>query len=244
MLAIAKPEDAVSVLRLAQARLGETISAFELLSAQGMALLAARLPDVRRPFAEPYPWFALIEVGGARVRAPFEAALAEAFDRGLARDAIIAESATQAAQLWRVREETPTANKLTGAIASHDVSTPVSRIGRFVADADAALRAQFPEIRINAFGHVGDGNLHYNVFPPEGAALDQWREHAAAVSRIVHDVVASHHGSITAEHGVGRFKARELTRYGDPAKLSAMRAIKAALDPHGIMNPGAVIPRD
>jgi FAD/FMN-containing dehydrogenase len=139
-----------------------------------------------------------------------------------------------------MREQIPEANKRVGAIGSHDISLPLSAIPDFLAEAGAAL-ARLGPFRINAFGHLGDGNLHYNVFPPEGRGKADFPGARETVARAVHDLVAQYEGSFSAEHGVGRFKVDDLARYGDPARLAAMRAIKAALDPAGIMNPGAVL---
>jgi FAD/FMN-containing dehydrogenase len=127
-----------------------------------------------------------------------------------------------------------------GAISSHDISVPLSALPDFIKEGDAVIRAMGP-YRVNCFGHLGDGNLHYNVFPPKGANRDDYRGESAAIQRAVHDLVHRMEGSVSAEHGIGRLKVADLERYGDPAKLAAMRAIKSALDPQGIMNPGAVL---
>ena len=166
----------------------------------------------------------------------YEAAAAE----GLVGDAVIAQSEAQRAEFWRLREALPEANRRIGAIASHDISLPLGAVAGFVAGTGAALAA-LGEMRINCFGHVGDGNLHYNVFPAPGRARADYADRAEAISRLVHDRVAALGGSVSAEHGIGRLKVGELVRYADPAELAAMRAIKAALDPLGIMNPGAVL---
>jgi FAD/FMN-containing dehydrogenase len=162
-------------------------------------------------------------------------------EAGLTGDGAVAASEGQRAQMWWLREALPEANRRVGPIASHDISLPLSAIARFIAEAGRAVAAIDPSLRINCFGHLGDGNLHYNVFPPEGRRAVDYRALGGRVRRSVHDLVDGLGGSISAEHGIGRMKADELARYGDPAKLAAMRAVKAALDPNGILNPGAVI---
>ena len=166
----------------------------------------------------------------------FEAGLA----RGLVSDGVIAASLAQRHQFWHLRESIPLANRKIGAISSHDISLPLSEIAGFIPRAGAAL-ARLGDWRINCFGHLGDGNLHYNVFPPKGKTRDQYESQREAIKSCVHDLVDALGGSVSAEHGIGRLKVGDLERYGDPAKLAAMRAVKAALDPVGIMNPGAVL---
>jgi FAD/FMN-containing dehydrogenase len=154
---------------------------------------------------------------------------------------VIARSEAQRAALWRIREAIPEANRRVGAISSHDISVPLGAIPEFIARAPAAI-APLGTFRINCFGHVGDGNLHWNVFPAPGRRRADHDAQRDAIKRAVHDLVHALGGSVSAEHGIGRLKVDDLRRYGDPAKLAAMRAIKAALDPLGIMNPGAVLP--
>jgi FAD/FMN-containing dehydrogenase len=245
ILAVPDPAAALCLLGLARRRLGEGISAFELMHRQGMAFLAATMPQIRQPFAPPPDWSVLVDVGlhGA---ADAEAALTGLFEAGFAEglvtDGVIASSEAQRADFWTLRESIPEANRLTGAIASHDVSLPLGALPGFIAEAGAAIAALGP-YRINCFGHVGDGNLHYNVFPPAGEDKAGHAGRRTDITRAVHDLVQAHGGSISAEHGIGRLKRADLQRYGDPAKLAAMRAIKAALDPLNLMNPGAVLAR-
>ncbi len=155
-------------------------------------------------------------------------------------DGIIAQSGAQREAIWEMREQIPEANRRIGAISSHDVSLPLGEIARFIERAGAAL-AQLGAFRINCFGHLGDGNLHYNVFPAAGRTRADYANTADEVQRVVHDIIADMGGSFSAEHGVGRAKVADLERYGDPARLAAMRAIKSALDPLGIMNPGVIL---
>ena len=199
------------------------------------------MPEQRQPFTDRPEWSVLAEVGLPPGLDP-ETVLAGIYEAAgdLVTDGIIASSAAQAQALWDLREALPEGNRRIGAIASHDISLPLSRIGPFLDRAGPRV-ARLGPFRINCFGHLGDGNLHYNVFPPTGGRAADHAEKAQEIQRIVHDLVQDHGGSISAEHGIGRLKRDDLIRYGDPAKLTAMRAIKAALDPLGIMNPGAVL---
>ena len=243
MLAIPRPEAALDLLWLARERLGDGVSAFELISGVGLAMVAARLPEVRQPLEGPPPWSVLLDAGlpaGRPAAEALEALAVEAVERGLASDGAIAQSEAQRRDFWHLRESIPEANRLTGAVSSHDVSVPLSEIPGLIARGTAAVEALGP-LRVNAFGHVGDGNLHFNAFPREGVAREEVARLKGPVTRAVHDIVHGLGGSISAEHGIGRHKADELIRYADPAKIAAMRAIKGALDPHGIMNPGAVL---
>jgi FAD/FMN-containing dehydrogenase len=243
MLAVPSPAAALDLLGLAQGRLGGMVSTFELIHRMGFVFLAETMPALRAPF-DPVPeWLVLIELGlpAALDPEPTMAALyAEGAEAGLVTDGVIATSEAQAASLWHLREMIPQANRQIGAVSSHDISLPLSEIPGFIAKAPAGLRP-LGEFRVNCFGHLGDGNLHWNVFPAKGASR---RDHDAVRDRVkeaVHDMVHALGGSVAAEHGVGRLKVADLQRYSDPGKLAAMRAIKVALDPHGIMNPGAVL---
>ncbi|MCV6592543.1 MAG: FAD-binding oxidoreductase [Silicimonas sp.] len=243
ILSVPSPEAALTLLTLFRDEVGETVSAFELISSQSFHFLQETHADLHLPVDEIPPWAVLVELGMGPGMDP-ETRLATIFEHGLERDLVtdgrIAQSGQQRAALWKLRETIPEANRAIGAVASHDISLPLSEIPGFLTEAGAAITALFPN-RINAFGHLGDGNLHYNVFPPKGEKRDAYRPRAPEVTRLVHDLVHARGGSFSAEHGLGRAKTAELARYGDPAKLAAMRAIKAALDPKGIMNPGAVL---
>ncbi|AJE45954.1 FAD-binding oxidoreductase [Celeribacter indicus] len=240
---VASPAAAIGLLRLAQRLVGEEISAFELISGVGLRFLAETFPAVRQPFAVPPDWSVLVDLGvsgasdpDAMLAAVFEAAL----EAGLVSDGVIAQSEAQRQAFWAVRESIPLANKAVGAISSHDISVPISRIPEFIPEGQRRLQA-LGEIRVNCFGHLGDGNLHYNAFPAQGRDRSDYDAIRGEVARVVHDLVAEYDGSFSAEHGVGRLKVGDLERYGDPTALAAMRAIKKALDPKGIMNPGAVL---
>jgi len=243
MFVVASPKAALTLLALARDRIGDGISAFELVSGRGFEFLAEQLPDVRRPFTAHPDWCVLIDLGLSGDMDPaqaLEGLFEAAFDAGLVSDGVIAQSEQQRAELWHVRETIPEANRRIGAIASHDISVPLGAMADFIRRAPGAI-APYGEFRINCFGHMGDGNLHWNVFPMPGRSRVDHANEAPEIKRAVHDLVESLGGSMSAEHGVGRLKVDDLERYADPAKLRAMRAIKAALDPQGIMNPGAVL---
>jgi FAD/FMN-containing dehydrogenase len=172
---------------------------------------------------------------------PLSEVLASAQEAGLIRDALIASSGAQAAKLWKMRESLAEAQLSAGGSIAHDVSVPVSRIPDFIARADAALEKAYPGIRHCAFGHVGDGNMHYNPVRPPSWDWDRFKEERPRINRIVHDLVADMSGSISAEHGIGRSRLAELYHYKRPVELEMMRSVKQALDPKGIMNPGKVV---
>ena len=244
LLAVPDPAYALRLLERAEARAAGMISAFELIQRQGPAFLAEHMPEVALPLSPIPDWMVLVELG---LPAGFENAealmaglLEEAMEAGLVTDGVVANSETQRAGLWRIRESIPLANRKVGAVSSHDISLPLSLIPDFIPQATAALAA-LGDMRVNCFGHLGDGNLHFNVFPAKGKSKADYLDRREAVKTLVHDMVHGMGGSVSAEHGLGRLKVADLERYGDPAKVAAMRAIKAALDPHGIMNPGAVL---
>ncbi|MDW3183740.1 FAD-binding oxidoreductase [Roseobacter sp.] len=240
---VPSPEAALSLLALARSQLGELVSGFELINGQGLEFLAETLPEVRQPFADRPQWSVLIEVGlvaGVSPQTALEQLFEAAAANGLALDGVIAQSAQQSDAFWNVREHIPEANKRVGAIISSDVSVPLGALPDFIAQGNEVIE-QIGAFRINCFGHVGDGNLHYNIFPLPGRKASEHVNQRPELQRAVHDLAHRLGGSVSAEHGVGRLKVDDLERYGDPAKLSAMRAIKAALDPMGIMNPGAVL---
>lgn len=242
MMVVRDPAAALDLLNLARDRIGEGVSAFELLGRMGLDFLAETMPEVRLPLGQP-EWSVLIDLGlGASgdPQAALEGLFEAAVERELVSDGVIAQSEAQRTAFWTVRESIPLGNRNIGAISSHDISVPLAAIPHFIAAGPAAI-ARVGEFRINCFGHVGDGNLHYNVFPVAGRSRADHEEDRVAIKTAVHDLVQAHGGSVSAEHGVGRLKVGDLERYVDPVKLSAMRAIKTALDPKGIMNPGAVL---
>jgi FAD/FMN-containing dehydrogenase len=237
------PQTALALLAMAQARVGGMISAFELISGVGLAFLSETMPDLRQPFASAPDWMVLIDLGcpvDVSPVAALEVLYEQAAAAGVVLDGTIAQSEAQRTAFWAVREALPEGNRRIGAISSHDISLPLSEIPAFLERAGPEL-AGIGTFRINCFGHLGDGNLHYNVFPQKGRTRAEYEHQRAAIKTCVHDLTSSFGGSVAAEHGVGRLKTSDLVRYGDPVKLAAMRAVKAALDPGGIMNPGAVL---
>jgi FAD/FMN-containing dehydrogenase len=240
------PTAALALLRLAGERLGDAVEGFELVPDEALELVLRHVPGMRAPLRSGHSWHVLIEaVAAAGAPAPeagLQAVLEAALGSGLIEDAAIAASEAQADAFWRIRDSISEAERKDGPAAKHDLSVEVAAMPGFIAEAKAAVEARFPGTRVIAFGHLGDGNVHFNVRAPEGAG-EQWLAcDAAAVTGFVHDLVTAAGGSISAEHGIGQMRLSELGRLGDPARLAAMRAIKQALDPHGIMNPGKLVP--
>jgi FAD/FMN-containing dehydrogenase len=236
---------AVALLQLAQARLGAGLTGFEVMGEFALGLVRRHYPQLRQPLP-PAPWTVLLEQsdteGEEHARALFEGLLESALEQGLITDAAVAESIEQSNGLWHLRESIPLAQSEEGLNIKHDISLPVSRIVDFVAATDAALRAALPGVRLVNFGHLGDGNLHYNVQAPEGGDAKQFlQQHEAEVNTIVYDAVGASGGSISAEHGIGALKRDELVVRKSPVALGLMRSIKQALDPNGLMNPGKVV---
>lgn len=243
ILAVPDPDAALRLLTRAQDELGDCISAFELMHRQGFAFVADTMPDIRMPFEVPPEWSVLIDIGAPAIL-PLSQALsdlmADGMERGLIQNGWLAQSEQQRAEFWTLREALPTGNRNIGSISSHDISVPLAAIPEFISRA-RPLMAAIGDMRINCFGHVGDGNLHYNAFPAEGKRREDYDHVREQIKQTVHDLVHELGGSVAAEHGVGRMKVADVERYADPALLSAMRTLKSALDPHGIMNPGAVL---
>jgi FAD/FMN-containing dehydrogenase len=243
LLTVDSPSAALNLLGRAKGLLGESISAFELISGQGLRFLAETHPQMRQPWSSPPDWSVLLHLGvshGTGAEQAIEALFDQASDIIL--DGVIAQSAQQAQDLWSLRETIPLANRAIGAICSSDISLPLSEIAGFITKMPQAL-ARFGDIRINCFGHLGDGNLHYNLFPAEGAPASNYRDMRADLQSEVHRLTHELGGSVSAEHGVGRLKVADIARFGDPVKLQLMRQIKDTLDPDGILNPGAVLPQ-
>lgn len=243
MLVVDSPAAALSLLAMAGARIGGGVSMFELMHRQGLLFLDETMPDIRQPFTDRPEWSVLIEVGlptGLDPAEALEELFADALEAGLVSDGVIAQSEAQRSELWTVRETIPLANRRIGAISSHDISVPLSAVPEFILRAGAGLE-KIGRFRTNCFGHLGDGNLHYNVFPAKGDPPTRDGRLRRQIKDFVHETAHDLGGSVSAEHGIGRLKTGDLERFGDPAKLAAMRAIKAALDPLGIMNPGAVL---
>jgi FAD/FMN-containing dehydrogenase len=240
LVAIASPQAAVELLGLMRNAAGDRLVAFELVSRICLDLVVKHFPGTAEPFPQPHPWQVLVELSDTLADAPLqntlEAALGSALEQGLVRDAAIAASAAQAKALWKLREDISEAQRLEGKNVKHDISVPISHIAEFIRDCDADLMQAFPHISLVCFGHVGDGNLHYNCgLPGEGLG------NADEINRIVYDHVAACGGSISAEHGLGQLKRAEITRHKTRVELDLMRALKRAWDPGGIMNPGKVL---
>jgi FAD/FMN-containing dehydrogenase len=243
MMAVTSPAAALELLALAGEQIGEGVSAFEIMHRQGFDFLCEVGPDFQSPFAHTPEWVVLIDVGlpaGLSPETALEGLFEAGFDAGLVTDGAIAHSHAQRDAFWHIRESIPEANRRIGSVSSHDISIPLSAIASFIERGAQAL-AEVGAFRINCFGHLGDGNLHYNVFPAQGKNRDDYEVERSEVKRVVHDLVHSMEGSVSAEHGIGRLKVADLEKYGDPVKLAMLRAIKDALDPLGIMNPGAVL---
>ena len=244
--AVPSMQAAVDLLGLAHRHLGAGLTGFEVMNQFALSLVAKHYPQQRVPLWQDTPWCVLLENSDheseAHARALFERLLEAALDAGCVTDAVVAESLSQAQALWHIRESIPLAQAEEGLNIKHDISVPVSRIPAFVSETDALLAREIPGVRLVDFGHLGDGNLHYNVQAPEGQdAAVFLREQEERINTLVFDSVARHGGSISAEHGIGSLKAAKLPHYKSPVAMQMMRAIKQALDPQGIMNPGRVL---
>lgn len=243
-LAIETPEHAVRLLGAFQTRFSAALTACELISDISLGLVLKHIRGAHAPLPSS-PWYLLIELSGsgdeAVLTADLECFLAQMFETAEINDAVLAQSGDQADRLWALRERISEAQKTEGFSIKHDISVPVSRISEFIERADAALHSAYPGIRIVTFGHVGDGNLHYNQSKPEASANADFMIAQSDVNRIVHDIVHALGGSISAEHGIGQLKREELLRYKSPVEMEMMRLIKRAFDPKGVMNPGKVL---
>jgi FAD/FMN-containing dehydrogenase len=245
LVGLCSPGDALQLLKLLESQCGPTLTGFELMSDFCLRLVASHFPSLPRPFPGHYPQYALLELSSHESErhgvALLESAIEQALEAGIVQDAVVATSITQSRALWAIREHIPLAQAAAGKNIKHDISLPISRIADFIGVTDAALDAEFPGVQVVCFGHLGDGNLHYNIAPPEGIAHEDFLAEQLPINRIVHDSVAAFGGSISAEHGVGALKRDELPRYKSAVELNLMRALKAALDPLGIMNPGKIL---
>ncbi len=242
---VASPDDALALLRLSEVLMGDAVESFELVPRSSLELVLAHIPGTRSPLAEAHPWNVLIEAvapaGAAPPQEALERALADALEGGLVRDAAIAASEAQADQFWRLRDAISEAEKKDGPAAKHDISVAVADMPHFLVAAAAEVERAFPGTRVNAFGHLGDGNIHFNVRAPEGEDESWVQRVGGSISAHVHDLVTDAGGSISAEHGIGQMKIAELARLGGSARLAALSAIKRALDPRLVMNPGKLI---
>jgi FAD/FMN-containing dehydrogenase len=243
-LAIESPQAAVDVLNDMQTAFGATLTACELVSDISLGLVLKNIPASQKPLSDS-PWYLLIELSGPgngdSLRSLMEGSLEQLLENGAICDAVVAQSDEQAKRLWALRENISEAQKIEGFSIKHDVSVPISRIGAFVERANAALSKAFPGIRIVTFGHVGDGNLHYNQSKPEAGANADFMALQPRVNEIVHDIVHQLGGSISAEHGIGQLKRDEMRRYKSPLEVKMMRVVKKAFDPDMLMNPGKIL---
>jgi len=237
---------ALRLLTLLQGRDGPSISAFEYMARFGLALVLRHVPGTTDPLASPHEHYVLIELSSPRpdahLKESLEAALAEAVEQGLVSDAVIAASDAQRAALWKLREEMSDAQKPEGGSIKNDISVPVSAVPAFMEEATAAVTTALPGIRPCPFGHVGDGNIHFNLTQPEGMARDAFMAEWDRMVDLVNAIVRRHGGSFSAEHGIGRLKAHTLAEWREGPEIALMRRIKAAIDPAGLMNQGKVLP--
>jgi len=242
-VAVPAPAAAVALLGRLRDAAGDNVTAFEIVGRTALDLVLKHIPNSRDPLSGRPPWQLLIELSGARddLAASLESALERAAEDGLVADAVVASSQTQARALWALRENVSEAQKIEGISIKHDVAVPVSRIAEFIERADAALAQGFPGLRIVCFGHIGDGNLHYNQSKADAESNAAFIARTEAVNRLVHDLVHELDGSISAEHGLGQLKREEVLRYKSAVEMDLMRAVKRALDPCGLMNPGKLL---
>ncbi len=245
LTAMNTPEEALRLLTLAQGHCGATLTGFELMSDFCLQLVATHYPQMTLPFAQSSPQYVLLELSDnesvEHAEALLERLMSDALEQEVILDAVVASSIAQSKALWNLREHIPLAQADEGKNIKHDVSVPISDIGAFISRTDALLADAFPGCRLVTFGHLGDGNLHYNVSPAAGEAGDALIARQADISRVVHDSVDHFGGSISAEHGLGAMKRDEIRRYKSPVEMRLMESIKSALDPLNLMNPGKVV---
>jgi len=244
LIALATPANALELLAVLRAAAGERLSSFELLPRIAIELTTRFIDGVRDPLDRPYPWYILCELSSSaeeNLDELLQQTLAAALERALALDAVLATSERVRAALWHLREHVPEAQRRAGASLKHDISVPVASLPQFITEASLWVHEQVPEGVLVCYGHAGDGNLHFNINRIDTATNEAFLAREPAIRRAIHDLVARYQGSISAEHGIGRLKREELQRYASPVALASMRAIKHALDPNGIMNPGKLL---
>ena len=248
-VAVRDVQAAVELLARLREASGDRVSSFELIPRIGIELTTRHIPGVTAPFADVHEWHVLCELTSSRASDNLEeiltGSLQDALESGLVLDAVIAASGRERDAFWKLRETIPEAQRLDGASLKHDISLPVTALPKFVEQAARWIEANVPEARLVAYGHVGDGNLHFNLNQAPGSARDAFLAREAPIKRVIHDLVRDFGGSFSAEHGIGRLKVAELERYASGVELELMRAVKRALDPNGILNPGKVLrPQD
>jgi len=243
--AVRDPAAAVALLGALQGACGDRVTGFEIVGRAALELVLKHIPGARDPLAAPAPWYVLMELSDSLEALGLERVLEQVLqaeaESGRVTDAVLAQDLSQARALWHLRENISEAQRVEGISIKHDISVPVSRIAEFISRADAALLQAFPDLRIVNFGHIGDGNLHYNLSKPDATANEDFIARTPQANRIVHDIVAELGGSISAEHGLGQLKREEILRYKSDVEMDLMRAVKRALDPQGLMNPGKVL---
>lgn len=243
-LASSSPASAVALLSRLRQSLGDRVSAFELIGRTALEMVLRHIPGSREPLVGCYPWYVLVELTdtlAVDLVSPLTQALVQATEAGEVLDGAIATSETQAGEFWRLRESISEAQRIEGISIKHDVAVPLSRIVEFIDRADRMLTGRFPGVRIVCFGHVGDGNLHYNLSKPTSLDNSDFIAQTAEVNRAVHDLIHDLGGSISAEHGLGQLKREEIQRYKSPLEMELMMRLKGVIDPHGLMNPGKVL---
>ena len=245
LVGVSQPAAAVEFLALLRAGVGDAVVAFELISEFAVGLAIEHIEGVRSPIAGNYPWYVLVELAASQEPGPMreavESVFADALDRQYIGDAALASSQSQTNALWRLREAVVEAQAYEGASIKHDIAVPVSKVPEFLARADELVEAAMPGIRVCAFGHLGDGNIHYNLTQPKGMDADKYIGQWASMNQLVHGIADALGGSISAEHGLGQLKREEIRQYKSEIELDLMRTLKSALDPKGIMNPGKVV---
>ncbi len=241
MIVVESPTRAVELLAHLRTSLADQLQAFELIPGRAIRYLQRHRPEISIPFDEDDSWYVLLESSLRDDVEALEAALAIALDKKLGSDVVIAKNVSEQEALWRIRHSISEVQKLEGVSLKHDVSVPVGKIGAFIEAAEAAVLKLMPDARIVAFGHVGDGNVHFNVSQPTASEGEGFREKAAEVGNLIYDVVSEFGGSISAEHGIGQAKREALRKYKDEEEIAVMKAIKTALDPGNILNPGKVL---
>jgi FAD/FMN-containing dehydrogenase len=244
-LALESPDVAQELLALAQAKLGAALTAFEIMSEMAHSLVIAHVPTARRPLADISPWYVLMEVVDSHseesCNSALQALLEAAFEASLVTDAVVASSQAQFKAIWALREDISEAQASEGKNIKHDIAVPVSQVANFIRVTHALVADAFPAVRMVTFGHMGDGNLHYNVSPPLDQAHDEFLQNQDAINLIVHDSVARFNGSVSAEHGLGTLRRDEAARYKSEVEMDLQRRLKAAFDPLGTMNPNKVL---
>jgi FAD/FMN-containing dehydrogenase len=248
LIALRAPEDAIPLLARARSASGDAVTAFEYIPRICLDMVFAHTPGTVDPLPRPYPYYALMELtstadGDGHLGETFETLLGAAMEDGLVVDAAVAQNEAQGRAIWKLRESIPEAQRHEGASIKHDVAVPVSRVAEYLAETSKRCLEDYPGCRIVAFGHVGDGNLHFNIAQPVGGDAAKFIAHQPNFNRIVHDAAKAMNGSFSAEHGVGRLKREELTHYKSPVEVEMMRRLKQAFDPAGILNPDKVLKR-